>query len=217
MAFPQPYASVLAGLLVANLSHLLSALVFYSLTILLYPIHGPRMAFVAAALHIFSPAGIFLAAPYSESLFAFLSFLGYYLYARSTHAYKAGKELESVGTLLGTGTMWMLAGMVRSNGVLNGLVLLIDFLREGSAFLARRNENTHTGYLQRILRLVGLGVAGVMVGLGQVIPQAIAWREYCTVEGKPREWCTRTIPSIYLYVQAKYWYGSLLLSLQSKN
>lgn len=211
-SLPHPYPFALAGLLISNFSHILSVLVLYNLTHLVYPTSGRSLAFLAAALHVFSPAGIFLAAPYSEALFALLSFGGYYLYVKSAHAYHTGAGGVGHAVLvIGAGGMWMLAGMVRSNGVLNGLVLLNDFLREGlglmSLTLKKEGEGGRVGFMQRGLRVLVLGVAGFMVGLGLAIPQAIAWREYCMVEGEMREWCIETIPSIYIYVQDKYWYA----------
>ncbi|KAF8419701.1 GPI mannosyltransferase 2 [Tirmania nivea] len=218
---PSPYPYILGGVLIANLSHLLSVLTLYSLTKLTYPA-GEMVAFVASAMHVLSPAGIFLAAPYSESLFALLSFLGYYLYVQSTHAYYSpGNSLGHVGFVMGAGALWMLAGMVRSNGVLNGLVVLADFVKEGWTLLRGlrrgpeaevRDSGDRISVMRRLARIAGLGVAGGMVGLGLIVPQVIAWMQFCAGDGEggrgvvgQREWCSRTVPSIYLYVQDKYW------------
>lgn len=233
---PSPYPYILAGVLLANLSHLLSALVLYSLTELVYPTSpaGGSVAFIASVMHVLSPAGIFLAAPYSESLFALLSFLGYYLYARSMHAYSSssaalynglGLGMEHMGFVMGAGALWMLAGMVRSNGVLNGVVVLTDFVYEGWV-LAEGGRKTKMrdgiSVMRRLARIAGLGVAGVMVGLGLVVPQGIAWMQFCAGGeeggrgmGGKREWCSRAVPSIYSYVQDKYWYVGPLYQNQN--
>ena len=123
--------------------------VLYNLTKLAYPTTpagGEVTFFVASALYVLTPAGVFLAAPYSESLFALLSFLGYYLYVRSTHAYcyPSGLGLGQVGFVMGAGTVWMLGGMVRSNGVLNGAVVLVDFIKEGRILLGGPGAKTKT-------------------------------------------------------------------------
>ncbi|KAF8453493.1 GPI mannosyltransferase 2, partial [Terfezia claveryi] len=205
---PNPYPYVFAGILLANLSHFLSVLVLYNLTRLVYPAQdGVGVSFVAATMHVLTPAGMFLVAPYSEGLFALLSFLGYYFY--------------QAGWVVGAGAMWMLAGMVRSNGVLNGVVVLVDFVKEVWVLLGEQGRggmgDSGDGVLimssrrRRLARIAGLGVAGVMVGLGLIVPQGIAWMQFCAGEdgkgagGAMREWCSRTVPSIYLYVQDKYW------------
>jgi len=207
-----PYPYIFAGVLVSNLSHLLSVFVLYNLTKLVYPKEGDKVAFVASVIHVLTPAGIFLVAPYSEGLFALLSFMGYYLYVRSTHVYyRGGGGWRQMGWVVAAGVVWMLAGMVRSNGVLNGVVVAVEFVREGWILLRGRGER---GVGRRLLRIAGLGIAGVLVGLGLVVPQGIAWMQFCAAAaggggggGRGREWCSRTLPSIYSYVQDKYWYA----------
>ena len=214
---PRPYPFVFSGLLIANLSHLLSALALYRLTQLLYPTSAGQ-PFVAAVLHILSPAGLFLAAPYSESLFSLLSFLGYCLYVQSAHAYHAHRGLKHLAAVIGSGGFLLLAATVRSNGVLNGLVFLAEFLREARAIVRCGGGKADALTMgDRVGRLVGLGIAGVMVGVGVAIPQVLAWLDYCTTEGETREWCTRTIPSIYLFVQDYYWYDPTATIMRSTD
>lgn len=146
-------------------------------------------------LHILSPAGLVLAAPYSEALFSLLSFLGYYLYAVSAHAYHARNG--ALAQLLLLLAVFLLVATVRGNGVLNGLVLLSEFLSEAYAAAVGGGTGVDSGVRgvgERVGRLLGLGIAGVMVGLGVAMPQVLAWLEYCTIEGETREWCSRTIP-----------------------
>lgn len=204
---PYPYPFVFSGILIANLSHLISAFALYRLTQLLYPTSAGQ-PFVAAVLHILSPAGLFLASPYGESLFSLLSFLGYYFYVKSAHTYHAGNQFGQLVAVAASGVVFLLAATVRSNGVLNGLIFLSEFLREGCAIVRCGEGSTGDGLAvgDRVARLVGLGIAGIMVGMGVAIPQIIAWLDYCTIKGETREWCTRTIPSIYLFVQDHYWY-----------
>ncbi len=68
---------------VAHVSHLLSVVVLYRLGKLVWA--DGRLAFLAASLHIFSPAGLFLSAPYAESTFSLLSFVGFYILALACH------------------------------------------------------------------------------------------------------------------------------------
>jgi len=58
-------------------------------------------------------------------------------------------------------------------------------------------------------RLVVLGIGGVLVGVGLVFPQRVAYGRYCLTDagaGEVRSWCDDTVPSIYLFVQERYWF-----------
>jgi len=191
--------AILSGIILSNLSHLLSTLVLYQLTLLALPgPHARKTAYIAACLHIISPAGLFLSAPYSESCFALCTFFGGYLYALSLQR-GTGQAKANLLVLL-SGASFFLSSLVRSNGLLNGLVLFIDFIREISSLHQTTNA---TALLNRAIRIGCLGLSGLMVGAGVVLPQFIAWKEFCGDGG--REWCTRTIPSIYAFVQDHYW------------
>ncbi|RPA90682.1 mannosyltransferase [Choiromyces venosus 120613-1] len=184
---PQPYAHALSAVLIANLSHALSTAVLYKLTREVFP-SNRRLPRIAALLHIISPAGLFLSAPYSESLFALLTFVGLYCYVR--------------GYVVVAGAWMFAATMVRSNGLLNGAVFLFDFWRVGCGVL------TGEGRSWRAMgRLVGLGIGGVLVGAGLVVPQWVAYGRYCLAneDVEVRSWCNNTLPSIYFFVQERYW------------
>ncbi|CUS15731.1 unnamed protein product [Tuber aestivum] len=189
MDLPQPYDYALSAVLLANLAHALSTAVLYALTREVFP-SNRKLPLVASLLHVISPAGLFLSAPYSESLFALLSFSGLYCYVRG-HVIVAG--------------VWMfLATMVRSNGLLNGAVFLLDFWRVGWGFVAGVEGR---GW-RAVGRVVGLGIGGLLVGTGLAFPQWLAYGRYCLVvagTGELRSWCDDTVPSIYLFVQERYW------------
>lgn len=181
-------------MLVANASHLLSVLVLNSLgqTIL----GDPRLALVGALLHVFSPAGLFLAAPYTEAPFALLSFAGYLLYAKSR---LCRDPLTRDAQIVLAGTVFGVATSFRSNGMSHGVPFAWDFLRH-LATLPRRP-------LSAIRRLIPLGVGGLCVAAGSVVPQFIAYRRFCGLPAPspPRPWCESLIPSIYTFVQVHYW------------
>ncbi|KAI9745552.1 MAG: ER membrane glycoprotein subunit of the GPI transamidase complex-like protein [Claussenomyces sp. TS43310] len=73
----------LIGIAIAHASHGLSVLVLYGFTRRIFPDGEAtrKLAFVTALLHIISPAGLFLSAPYGESTFALLSFVGYLVFS----------------------------------------------------------------------------------------------------------------------------------------
>ncbi|KAI5801608.1 GPI mannosyltransferase 2 [Peziza echinospora] len=198
---PDPYPYIFSGIVIANISHLFSVFVLYKLTQHVFKGEGERqLSFLAAALHVLSPAGLFLAAPYSESLFSLLTFVGYLIYAKSTSV-SATAITRNAGTLL-TGVVFSISTMVRSNGLLNGSIFLHDFILELMSFAGEPQVGT-------FVRIVVLGVSGVLVAVGLAVPQGIAWLDYCTIgegEGVEKaEWCSHTIPSIYFWVQEKYW------------
>ncbi|GFF65847.1 conserved hypothetical protein [Aspergillus lentulus] len=198
----------IAGILIAHAAHGLSVLVLYCLGCAIFSGRQGRMlAFIAACLYIFSPAGLFLSAPYGESTYALLSFTGYFLFVQSFSPSGASTGLKDALIPLG-GILCGLATTVRSNGILNGLLFLEEAIRVlysmtgGITFAKSR-------------RLFAVGIAGVCTGLGFVVPQYIAYRDFClnspyTHDGQPRIWCRRTVPSIYSFVQDHYWNNGFL-------
>jgi len=195
------------GIGVAHLSHLLSVLVLYRLGISVW--RDRQLAFVAAGLHIVSPAGIFLSAPYAESTFALLSFAGYFFYVKGCRAPEP--TLRSDAWQLLAAVFFGVATIFRSNGIINGIPFACEAAQELVRFL-KRPERT------ALRRLVFLGVGGLCVAAGSVGPQLVAYQRYCSglpAAANPRPWCTRLVPSIYTYVQELYWYARAFSSLTS--
>jgi len=60
-----------------------------------------------------------------------------------------------------------------------------------------------------IRHLIATGIGGVCIAVGFLVPQLIAFQEFCgnpTLDNQPqRIWCKDTLPSIYGYVQSHYW------------
>lgn len=177
-------------------------LILFALALHILPSQNPqrtKTAFIASVLHIISPAGVFLSAPYSESVFSCLSFLGMLLYCQGFRRPDSDQpDVLEIASIIGSGLCWGLASTFRGNGVLNGIVIayrcvvLLKSLPKPAAFG----------------RLVVNIIAGVLVALGTVLPQWIAYQEYCLdgAMGQAPIWCSRLPPSIYTWVQAHYWY-----------
>ena len=189
------------GIVVAHISHLLSVLVLHSLSLLSLqnfpPSKQSSMASITACLHIISPAGIFLSAPYAESPFSLMSFIGFYLYAKSvlpSSNPKAPRELflATSGFLLG------LATLLRGNGLLSGLIFVYEAIHHVIAILFHQSR---TAGFRRLSVLV---LTGTLMGCIAVYPQYLAFREYCTPVAN-RPWCSNWLPSIYGWVQSEYW------------
>ncbi|KAM7203880.1 GPI mannosyltransferase 2 [Rhypophila sp. PSN 637] len=184
------------AIVIANVSHLLSVIVLYHLTLSVFS-GAVGLAFTAAALHILSPAGLFLSAPYAESSCAFLTFAGCLLFSKSLGPSSVSKDL----LVFASGLVLGLATAFRSNGLLSGLLLLEEAFRTLFAV-------TQDFSLRTVRRLVATGLGGLAVAFGFLSPQYIAYSQYC---GDPsnRPWCGRTFPSVYVFVQAHYWNNGL--------
>lgn len=195
-------AIAMVGVMVAHVSHLLSSLALFWLGALV--LGDQRQALVAACLHVLSPAGLFLSAPYAEAGFSYLSFFGLYLFAvsQSPDAAAYGGGLKKDGAVIVSGFLLGRATTFRTNGLLNGVPFAYAFCRDCLRFLAAPS-------LAGLRRVVVLGVAGLCIAAGSVWPQAVAYTRYCgdsLAEGLSRpEWCSQTIPSIYSFVQRRYW------------
>lgn len=191
------------GVLLAHTSHLLSVLVIHRLTLRLFP--SRSFALATALLHVISPAGIFLSAPFAESSCALLTFLGVSLFTKSFGFEASNRTFGHDLFILIAGVVFGIATTFRSNALLNGLLLLEEAFRA----LISLGDGFHITVIRRLI-ITGLG--GICVGIGFLIPQYLAYQEYCGgayVEGA-RIWCTNTIPSIYTFVQSHYWYVIVL-------
>lgn len=160
-----------------------------------------NFAFVASCIHIVSPAGLFLSAPYAESVFSFFNFTGFYLYLRSCNKPSDSAKFKSSLLVLAAGLSFGIATMMRSNGLLSGLLFLFELTRETSKI-------KHISDLaSKAFRLSALFCGGLLMAACAVVPQLLAYLTYCVNVDVPfrRQWCSRLIPSIYTWVQSYYW------------
>lgn len=200
------FQHALCGILVATLSHLFAAITLYHLTYEIIPAPDNQkraIAFTASALHVLSPAGLFLSAPYGESTFALFNFAGMLAYLVATKAYASfafQRQWAAWRWLLLSGLCYGIAAMVRSNGLLSGIPFAWDAPTTAMPLrkLWRQRDPARRKKLATII------AAGSLVAVGFVIPQTVAYREYC-MNGNSRPWCTHVPPSIYNWVQSHYW------------
>jgi phosphatidylinositol glycan class V len=194
---------VVVGILFSTLCHLLSVLVLYRLlTISLDSRHRHQVAFVAAALHVLSPASLFLSAPYAEALFSLLNLTGMLHYAQSRNIARVARPSAWEDAYkLSSGICFGVATLMRSNGLLSGLILLFDVARYVPRAVSMRLA------VHDVRRIIVTSVAGSFVALGSIWPQYFAYAEFCTSgnNAEIRPWCTRSVPSIYSWVQSHYW------------
>ena len=184
--------------MLSTIAHLSSVVVLFMLTTTLYPGHGgSELALRAAVLHVISQAGVFLSAPCAESVFSLFNFLGMLFYAKAHIQHSAIRSQRGLFVLV-SGLCFGSATLFRSNGLLSGLIFLWDVL----VSLPLLIRNPFDGLLIR--RVVITGLAGLLSLMGLVIPQFIAYQQYC-FGSDPRPWCHRLPPSIYSWVQEHYW------------
>lgn len=189
---PTLRTQAVSAMVIANSSHLFSVLILYNLSRSLIS-SSLKLRLTCAALHIIAPAGLFMSAPFAESLFSFLHFTGLLLYCKANENRRAVDDwlLPAAGLFVG------LSSAVRSNGVFTGVVFAIDFL---SAILRLRNVGPR--------RAFALLLAGLLIGAGFILPQAIAYHHFCIEHGSSdgrRPWCDSKVPGIYTFVQSHYW------------
>lgn len=197
----------MTGALIAHIFHVLSVLMLYELASAVHPkvslAERSRFAFLAAILHVVSPAGIFLSAPYAESSFSFLNFLGFYLYAKSLivdHPHRFGIRRGIV--MLCSGVALGIATTFRGNGLLSGLIFIHEAINCIIRILRSRQISCDSK------ALVALCASGILMALIAFYPQYLAYSVFCgasNIDEGVRPWCLNWVPSIYAWVQKEYW------------
>lgn len=204
LSVPAVVKHALSGTIISHLSHLLAVLVLYRLTYELVPATDStkrKIALTAASLHVLSPAGLFLSAPFGESTFAFANFLGLLYYVLACKADRVSSANAASSRALWTvlaGVCIGIATTIRSNGLLSGMIFAWDAAEE----LLHPSDLVESS--RSLGRFAATVLAGVFVAVGFAMPQLVAYTEYCT-SGNTRPWCSRLPPSIYSWVQEQYW------------
>ncbi|KAF2215446.1 glycosyltransferase family 76 protein [Cercospora zeae-maydis SCOH1-5] len=199
---PSIATHALAAIFISHLSHLIAVILLFQLTYRIVPAGHERkasIAYTAACLHVISPAGLFLSAPYGEAAFAMVHFAGLLFYVEAKRLESSASSVSALWTLA-SGFVIGVSTMIRSNGLLSGLLFLCDAL----AFVPHIAHMFQQRDRIKLSRLLGTFGAGLFVGVGYALPQVFAYLEYCT-NGNDRPWCHRTLPSIYSFVQSHYW------------
>ncbi|NWY00873.1 PIGV mannosyltransferase, partial [Nothoprocta ornata] len=179
-----------------------------------------RVAFLAALLFCVSPASVFMAAAYSESMFAFLAF-------------SAMWHLEK-GQSWRSGLLFSLASAVRANGLVNAGFFAYSRCKcfalqlQVGPGLARKLPPFWRQLLSLassvILMCAGISLPFVLfqcyahtrfcapgTGLSQGIPKPLLQLaldkgyRLAAVDGLKPPWCSQRFPVIYSYIQEAYW------------
>ncbi|KIW72755.1 hypothetical protein PV04_00930 [Phialophora macrospora] len=197
-------SATLAGVVLSHVSHWLSVVQLWALTKALVegmPCPDHDLPFRAAALHIISPAGVFLSAPYAESLFSFLSMSGFLGFVYALQRFSKNQTFAGSAMMGLAGLSSCAATIVRSNGILAGIPFLFEAITAALSTLSQGLSTT------RLTQLASLGAGGLLVGIGLAYPQFLAFQEYCSGRSPEdrRPWCNLTLPSIFTWVQSHYW------------
>lgn len=199
----QPPEIAIIGVILSHLTHFLSVLVLYNLTKTVLGSETARqraLCFVSAALHVVSPAGAFLSAPYGEPVFSFLNLTGLYVYSSAILAEQTKSWARRDLSFVLAGALFAVATLVRGNGILSGALFAYDAVLGVVEVFTR---GLSFGVIRRTAFVV---LGGSIVALGMLVPQYIAFKAYCLDPESARPWCERLLPSIYRWVQVEYWY-----------
>ncbi|XP_074161800.1 GPI mannosyltransferase 2 [Sminthopsis crassicaudata] len=200
---------LLAAALLNSLFSVLAALALYELGCLV--LRGRRLALLSALLFCLSPANVFLASSYSESLFALLVF-------SAMSQLERGRDGRSA-------VLFALAVGVRSNGIVNAGFLAHAQCRR---FLSSPSTGDLPRALWRPLRLAAFLLLTVLgLGLPFALFQLYAYSQFCLPHvarlipepfvqlakdkgyrvpgGDQPSWCAWRLPLVYSYVQDVYW------------
>ncbi|PWY87607.1 DUF409 domain protein [Aspergillus heteromorphus CBS 117.55] len=197
-----PARTAVVAIVLSHIAHYLSVLALYRLSINVFGRDTATqrlICFLSATLHVICPAGAFLSAPYGESLFSLLNISGFYVYSSAFLDNKAGKRFSGNAKLLLAAVLFSAATTVRSNGILSGVLFAYDALLQLRRVVSQRLSVGACAHLCTII------VGGCVIALGLIIPQAVAYKTYCTHQDASRPWCQWLIPSIYGWVQGHYW------------
>lgn len=124
-----------------------------------------------------------------------------YLIATQSYASFAFQTQRVAGRwLLLSGICYGAAAMMRSNGLLSGIPSAWDALTTLTPVRKFWRERDPA----RRKKFATIIVAGSFVAVGFILPQIVAYAEYCT-HGNTRPWCAHLPPSIYNWVQSHYW------------
>ncbi|KDQ57728.1 glycosyltransferase family 76 protein [Jaapia argillacea MUCL 33604] len=176
---------MVGGALASFLVDVLTPLTLYKLTLRHFP-GRPSIALISALLGLLpsSPATLRYA-PYTEPFFTFFSYQGMLACAN--------------GRYLLASTLFACAGAFRSNGVLLGGFVIWDLV--AYPFLQRKSFS--------IWRAVYATILTALIFTPFIAHQHSAYTLFCSSpppSSNPNPiWCNKTLPSIYTYVQSKYW------------
>lgn len=180
-----------------------AALILHQLTIEVF--NNQRFARIVTMLFCFNPASVFFSAPYTESLFCWLTF--------SVMLHCAKNDYRAAYLPLALG-MWC-----RSNGILNFGFVIFSVARDVCSRRSITIQNILRGVAIIVFCAFVAGAAIILVQIyyyslyceGKDFPMSDVVRDYGNERGyllagqRIANWCSFSIPYSYSYLQSYYW------------
>ena len=195
---------VLSGLLVNNIAFVLSAMLLFHLTLCTIPSNdinnsnNVRIAEMCSILFSFNPASIFFSTNYSESIFVFLTLLGYIC------IYNHHLVLSTIP--------WMLASYTRSNGIVHSIFYIIH-----AALSSSIDTLSNHHHMAIILKFIKAIILSCLLWLPMIYHDYNGYIKHCKTDYNvdyltiTPSWCNDNTTSsifyfsLYSYVQKKHW------------
>ncbi|NWV01709.1 PIGV mannosyltransferase, partial [Upupa epops] len=221
---------LLSAVLLNSLFSILAAAALYKLGCIVLRCHS--VAFLAALLFALSPANVFMAAAYSESMFAALAF-------------SAMWQLEKGQSWLGA-LLFSLASGVRANGLINAGFCLYSHSKR-LALQLQVGSGSGRKLQLKWKQLLSQASSAVVMCAGVFLPftlfQSYAYIRFCTAGTGPQPavpepllqlaldkgyrlvatngakppWCSQRFPMVYSYIQDTYWNVGFLRYFELKQ
>lgn len=217
---------LLAGIVLNFIIFVLAALSLYRLTKLV--LHKENLAFKAALFFCFNPATIFFSAPYTETLFAYLTFIGLADVVRLYKSYLSQKKTfhyTDIFCLIPLSA----STCTRSNGILNIGFLLYFFINFHYYKVVFCNTSIKHYFILSTVVLAASAFSVVLCITPFNVYQVYAYNLFCMnynnafpenvltyavqnnliLSGRfsqhNQSWCYQSVPFSYSYIQEYYW------------
>lgn len=213
-----------------------TALIIFQLTRLF---HGVKFAYNVALIFCFNPASIFFSAPYSESLFCYLTFQSIlHITVFSIKWVRSNSIYFNISDCVWCIIPVSLSAATRSNGVLNIIFFIYVYLEVSiHKVFSKKNLFCQHAIILSILLLV----LTVIMLIPFIIVQMYDYLLFCsnfqhdlpkslvtyaenqklilwgTFSKNNQSWCHQSIPFAYSYVQDQYWNVGFLKYYQIKQ
>lgn len=189
------YQLQLWSILISNCCHLVSVLVLYSLSKMVF---DSKVSYIASLMMVVAPAGVFLTTNYSENLSNLTTLLTIYLYYKAVNfnnvTTKSNKSIKSMGVYCLSGVVCAFSFTIRANSLLVGIFYLLD-LYDFSII----DQDWKTS-IQSI-------ITGSILGSTFIGQNIHHYRTFCP---QRQGWCLNKFPSLFQYAQSHYWSNGFL-------
>ncbi|KAL6059272.1 GPI mannosyltransferase 2 [Balamuthia mandrillaris] len=198
----EAYLLLLVSFLLCNACFILSALQLQKLSVLI--LKDKRLATTATLLYCINPASIFMSAIYTESLFALLLFSALRLLQEGHSVNESTQQILLHWKTWAAAICGGLACLVRSNGIIACGFFLF------AAFCHHYPRSFSFSAILKCLFVLAQAAAQCLILLSSMaLYLYYAYSQFCVsyaTASSLSPWCSSSLPNVYSYVQAKYWF-----------